>query len=140
MTILNQGLYDKPQRSSSVSNKPRTVKYTGNSPYIKRVSDGENTHSKTWSVTFKGTPYQISALDLFLSDLNGTTPFRWKPDSSPSSTYTCQEWSETIDSPGCHSLSATFVQCFDVVSPLAAHTLDGSWMLDASCTLDFLLE
>lgn len=120
-----------PDYSSSVSKKPRIKKMQFGDGYEQRLSDGINTNPEEWSLTFKRSPSQITAIDNFLSQREGLYPFKWTTPKGVELVFACEDWNIVEDDSGWKTLTAKFVQKFEPV-PAESSYYDGSWTYDGT--------
>lgn len=106
-----------PSKSFSATTKPRVIKSQFGDGYSQRYVDGINSLVKEWSLSFNSKDLNTAAqIESFFEARKGVEGFKWTP---PGDTITysviCTDWSRTYDSHLSASISARFVQIFDVL-------------------------
>lgn len=127
---------DKASIGASKSLKPRVNKYSLGTQYQQRTEDGINTQLFEYSLEFKNIPEKIDALDTFLTEMGGTTAFRWRYKDQPSKVFLCEEWEVWFTDKGYKTLTATFQEQPEYVE-YPFRTLDGTWVIDGIPTLNY---
>lgn len=107
----------KPSKSFTVSSKPRVLTSQFGDGYSQRMVNGINSITKEWSVQFNSRDLSTCAqIEDFFEARKGVEGFKWTP---PGDTITysiiCPEWSRSYDSHISASISAKFVQVFDIL-------------------------
>lgn len=107
----------KPSKSFTTSTKPRIIKSQFGDGYSQRYVDGINSVVKEWSVAFNSNDLNTAAqIEDFFEARKGVEGFLWTPPGDTKSySVICTEWSRTYDSHISASISARFVQIFDVL-------------------------
>lgn len=107
----------KPSKSFSLSSKPRVVTSQFGDGYSQRIVNGINNIAKEWSVSFNSRDLQtISQIENFFEARRGVEGFRWIPPGDTTIySVLCTEWSKTYDSHISASITAKFIQIFDVL-------------------------
>lgn len=101
-----------------VSNyKPRVIVSQFGDGYSQRVVDGINSIAKEWSLTFSSKDLSTAAqIVSFFEDRKGVEGFKWTPpDDTIAYSVICPEWTRTYDSHISATITAKFVQIFDVL-------------------------
>lgn len=94
----------------------RVMKTDFGDGYGQRVADGLNSLRDEWNVIFDSmTEAEMQTADTFLRQRLGSLAFTWTPPGETvPKRWVCNEWSVTPLDPGAFSMSATFVQVFDL--------------------------
>lgn len=97
--------------SRTIAPRVRTVNFGDG--YEQRVGDGINLLKHSWSLTFRGQPSTIDAIDAFLTARAGIESFTWSPKGANPAQYICKSWVAVEDSFNVKSLTATFERVFE---------------------------
>jgi len=106
-----------PDYSAQLTMKPRVNKMQFGDGYEQRQSDGLNTKLQSWSVKFKRNTVEAQAINDFLTNLGGVDAFNWTTPDEYAATFVCEDWGKTTDDAGWETVSATFREVPEVVSP-----------------------
>ena len=84
--------------------------------YTQRGGDGLNPVQDTFSLIWNGLKIaQADEIDAFLKARKGYESFDWIPPREVSTRkFICQEWSRQYITPDIDSISATFIEVFDL--------------------------
>ncbi len=85
--------------------------------YEQRVTKGINGSPEVWNLIFANrNESETNAIDIFLEDLNGVTPFLWTPPGSmEQKVYKCQQWNVRVVKYNLFTITAVFEQVFEPV-------------------------
>lgn len=104
-----------PSTGFAASNKPKVTMATFGDGYSQRLSFGLNPLAKEWDLTFTNQDLTTAAeIISFLETRNGVDMFTWTPPESTEVKVICQEWNEQYASPISRTITAKFVQVFDL--------------------------
>lgn len=107
-----------PSKSFSLSTKPRVILSQFGDGYSQRAVNGINNLTKEWSLAFNSKDLTtISQIENFFEARKGVEGFKWTPPGDVVVySVICPEWSKTYDSHISASITAKFVQIFDVLT------------------------
>lgn len=106
-----------PVVGASRKQEARVLKAQFGDGYAQRASDGINNVVATYDLTWEDISRDdAKTLDDFLTARGGYESFDWTPpgEASPKK-WTCAQWSVDHRNPVLDTVTATFVQCFDLV-------------------------
>lgn len=105
-----------PDYGSSAQKKPRVLTSNFGDGYSQRAAAGINPLSQVWQLSWSAlSTTDANTLDAFFVAKGGHTAFLWTPPrESTALKWICQEWSRSISHPNNDSITATFIQVFDL--------------------------
>jgi phage-related protein len=105
-----------PTTSAQKSTEAKTLRAEFGDGYTQRVADGLNSVRDTYSVSWEDISRTDARLiDDFLRARGGFEAFLWTPPGATvSKKWICESWSVTNASTVLDSVSATFVEVFDL--------------------------
>lgn len=106
-----------PSYEPKASYKPKLLGASFGDGYAQTIPDGINfkpvTYTLTWSNEYQDVADAILA---FLDERGGWQPFFWiEPTGRYLRLFKCTEYDQSQTGPGLFTVTATFVQAFDVV-------------------------
>lgn len=101
-----------PRINAAGEMKFNTRKVQFGDGYTQVSSNGLNTRSQSWDLTFTGGEAYISEIKDFLDKHGGVHAFQWKPPLEPVGLYRCDTYTPTALGAGLFNLAATFEQAF----------------------------
>lgn len=104
-----------PSLGPRAARKPNIKAVSFGDGYEQRLAFGINTRPEVWSVEFRArTTSEANAIDTFLAARNSVEAFDWTTPSGVTARFKCEEWERTIEEPNVETVSATFIQVFDL--------------------------
>lgn len=105
----------KPTYNVDKTETARVLKNDFGDGYRQRVGDGINNVSKNYIMTWQSTPTNIKALITHFEERAGYQSFTWTPVGEVASyKWTCEQWSWKYIRKNVVTLTATFLQEFDL--------------------------
>lgn len=107
-----------PSKSFTLTTRPRVITSQFGDGYSQRITNGINPLTKEWSVSFNNKDLTtISQIENFFEARKGVEGFKWSPPGDITVySVICPEWSKTYDTHISASMTARFVQIFDVLT------------------------
>jgi phage-related protein len=104
-----------PDYGAAKSQAPSVQAVQFGDGYEARYAYGLNTNPATWDLQFSlRDSTEGPAIDAFLTDKGGVTPFSWTPPGASSAiNVICKEWTFAQPSPLKYTITAKFKQVFD---------------------------
>jgi phage-related protein len=101
---------------SDVSSEAKVLQADFGDGYTQRAGDGLNNVRRTWEVSWENYPNaSIVELETFLKGQGGYKSFFWTPPNSTiAAKWSCKTWKSKPAGFGISTLSATFVEEFDL--------------------------
>ena len=108
----------KDDPGTTVKPKLKLLKAEFGDGYTQVTRYGLNHKRKTISLTWETlTPTQASEIVTFFESHGGDTPFYYTPsDESTPIKWTCEEWDDQRKTGGLRKVTATFEQCFNLMT------------------------
>lgn len=105
-----------PSYSAKAVRAPKTKTARFGDGYEMRAEDGINTNPENWDLQFiNRDTTEGDAIDAFLSDKKGVTPFQWTTPRGVSGNFVCKSWTYDLGSGNLVSITARFEQVFDPI-------------------------
>lgn len=102
-----------PSYSTAVERAPKILKAQFGDNYAQRAKDGINANPLSISIVFDDITGAVkAAIDAFLEDLEGTTPFNFTLPGGVEKQYVCEKWSYRYSAYDSYSMQMTFVEDF----------------------------
>lgn len=105
-----------PTYGSSAKTKCRVLSTNFGDGYRQRAADGINAAPVSWSLSFQHLDSEdVEDILSFFDEKGGHEAFQWTPPGGTTALkWTCSEWDHTPEPGGRGSISATFIQEFDL--------------------------
>lgn len=101
-----------PEYGPSLEITPKVIRATFGDGYEQRTADGINNKARSWTLTFKKIPTEITDIENFLIARGSVESFTWVPPRGSTGVWVCDKWQRGVPDAGYDTISATFREVF----------------------------